>query len=614
MKLTNRFALAVMVASLIASGTDAWARGGGGGGGGRGGFSGGGGGGFGGGGSFGGGGGGGFHPPAGGFGGGGGGFGGAGGFNPGAGGFGGAGSPSFDRSPSLSRSLPNNNFPGAGGNFGDRGFGSDGSLGGDRGFGDGFGGATPFSAGRPSFNGAAGRGLPDGFGGGAAGGARSFDHPTSGQLNDFLRSPGGGGSNAPFSSSASDRFGSDANDRNSYTTQGGTTITHGDNGTVIRGDNGAIVSGKGSVTTPGGTTIGGAGVVGIHEGPNGGVQVGGKGVAGATNGSQSAAAAGSFRGAEGPNGAAVGRASGIAGSSNGNVAGGTVAGARGVNGGAVSGGAGFRGNVSNGQFTGTVGAGSAIRGPGGNTWTNRNQAAVVNGQIVAGQHWNTVNGNFTHWNYFGPGWYGNYPGAWWPGRWAVAATAWSTATWALAGSYCGCTGDPMYYDYGNGVNYQDDTVYYGDQPVASADQYYDQAVALAQSANNSTSQDWLPLGVFGVVSDDQTQAQKLLQIAVNKDGAIRGNYQDVAAGTVVQVYGAVDQSTQRVALMFVGNDSLVIETGLYNLTNDEVPILVHYNADQQMERKMIRLQPPQQNAAPAGNGSPNASASQGITF
>ena len=89
-----------------------------------------------------------------------------------------------------------------------------------------------------------------------------------------------------------------------------------------------------------------------------------------------------------------------------------------------------------------------------------------------------MNGNFTHWNYFGPGWYGNYPGAWWPGRWAVAATAWSTATWALAGSYCGCTGDPMYYDYGNGVNYQDDTVYYGDQPVASADQYYDQAVAL----------------------------------------------------------------------------------------------------------------------------------------
>jgi hypothetical protein len=39
-----------------------------------------------------------------------------------------------------------------------------------------------------------------------------------------------------------------------------------------------------------------------------------------------------------------------------------------------------------------------------------------------------------------------------------------TATWALAGTYCGCTGDPYYYDYGNDVTYQDNTVYYGDQP------------------------------------------------------------------------------------------------------------------------------------------------------
>ena len=40
---------------------------------------------------------------------------------------------------------------------------------------------------------------------------------------------------------------------------------------------------------------------------------------------------------------------------------------------------------------------------------------------------------------------------------------------------------PIYYDYGNNVSYQGDQVYYGDQPVATADQYYQQASTLAQS-------------------------------------------------------------------------------------------------------------------------------------
>ena len=37
------------------------------------------------------------------------------------------------------------------------------------------------------------------------------------------------------------------------------------------------------------------------------------------------------------------------------------------------------------------------------------------------------------------------------------------------------------------------------------------------------------------------------------------------------VIGAVDQKSQRMAMKLEGNDSLVVETGLYNLTNDEVP-------------------------------------------
>ena len=38
-----------------------------------------------------------------------------------------------------------------------------------------------------------------------------------------------------------------------------------------------------------------------------------------------------------------------------------------------------------------------------------------------------------------------------------------------------------YYDYGENVTYDDGTVYYGDQPVASAEQYYAQAGQIADS-------------------------------------------------------------------------------------------------------------------------------------
>ena len=81
---------------------------------------------------------------------------------------------------------------------------------------------------------------------------------------------------------------------------------------------------------------------------------------------------------------------------------------------------------------------------------------------------------------------------------------------------------------------------------------------------------------------------------MNKEGVIRGNFQDSLTDKVMPVVGAVDKTTQRVALKLEGNDSLVVETGLYNLTNDEVPVLVHFSADRQEPRTFIRLKQPEE--------------------
>ncbi len=378
--------------------------------------------------------------------------------------------------------------------------------------------------------------------------------------------------------------------------------------------------------TEGGAAVGGAGAAIKVEGAGGNTAVKGSGIAGASKGDNAAVAGGSRSGIQTAGGAEAGRASGFRGATNGTdsaVRAGSVSGARDAAGNSIAnvrggyadssgyrqGGSltaarnqwGYTGAVARGGYgaggTGQVGAIAGIRGPGGNVVTAGRGAAFVNGQFVGGKAWTAVNGAYTRWGAFTPGWYGRYPGAWWPGKWAIAATAWATATWATAGSYCGCSGEGAYYDYGENVTYDDGTVYNGDQPVASAEQYYAEAGQIADSGQTTQNEEWLPLGVFAVIAEPtQTQTDRVVQLALNKEGVIRGNFQDSLTDKVIPVTGSVDKETQRVALKLEGNAKLVVETGLYNLTNDEVPLLVHFGPDVHELRTLIRLKQPEEQA------------------
>ena len=325
--------------------------------------------------------------------------------------------------------------------------------------------------------------------------------------------------------------------------------------------------------------------------------VAGRGVRGVTDGTNTAVRGGAAVGGRDAAGNAAVRARGGYADSSGVRRGGSVTarqnqwGYTGVN---VRGAAGVGG-------TGRAGSITAVRGPAGNVVTAGRGAAYVNGQFVGGRAWTAVNGAYNRWGYFRPGYYGRYPGAWWPGKWAIAGTAWAAATWGTAGEYCGCEGDGTYYDYEDNVAYDDGSVYYEGEPVATAEEYYQQAEAIADAGpeivetteSDTTEEDWLPLGVFALIKEaGQTQTDKVLQLAVNKEGQIRGNLQDSLTDKVTQLTGSVDKKTQRVAIKMDGNDSLVLETGLYNLTNDEVPALVHFDAQQQQAVTLIRLKNP----------------------
>ena len=315
---------------------------------------------------------------------------------------------------------------------------------------------------------------------------------------------------------------------------------------VWQGDHFTIgtVGGAGSVTTPGGITVGGAGGAVAIKGPGGNTVVRGGGAIGGTDGVNS-----------------VGRVGGFAG---------------------VQGSAGNR----------------AVAGRG---------ATFHNGQFVGGDTWSAVNGNFNHWNSFYPSWYAGYPGAWYPGRWA-AASAWTAATWATLAGWWGYGSEPIYYDYGGDVGYSDGQIYYGDEPVATEQQYYNEASDIAAMGNQATDADeeWLPLGVFGLVVEGQSNTDKIFQLAVNKTGLIRGNYQDVLSNQVFALEGAVDGQTQRAAWHVREKPETVMETGVYNLTNDEVPILVHFGPNKTEQRMLVRLDNPENST----NGSPGSSSPQ----
>jgi hypothetical protein len=206
-----------------------------------------------------------------------------------------------------------------------------------------------------------------------------------------------------------------------------------------------------------------------------------------------------------------------------------------------------------------------------------------------------VRTNFRYHNAFTPGWYRGYPGAWRAGRWA-AAGAWVPATWSAVASYCRFPADPIYYNYGSSVVYEGENVYVNGEPAATAEQYAQQALALAdagRAAAPPAEDEWQPLGVFALVRGDEQTSEKIFQLALNAHGVLRGNYYDAVTETTLPVQGSVDSRTQRAAWSVGDRRDLVFEAGIANLTEEETPILVHRGNGKTEQLTLVRIEQPQ---------------------
>ncbi len=197
---------------------------------------------------------------------------------------------------------------------------------------------------------------------------------------------------------------------------------------------------------------------------------------------------------------------------------------------------------------------------------------------------NSVRNNFYHGGWYGGrGWYGAHFGAWWPGGWWMGAGLLTGLGWAEVASWGGYGAAALPYNYGSTVCYQDDGVYVQGNRVGSADDYAEQAGAIASqgSADAKIADDdqWRSLGVFAVARSEDASPSTFMSLAIDRAGLLRGTYYDAVSDTSMNITGKVDKKTQRAAWIVGDKKTIVYEAGLHNLTQQQTTILVHRSTD-----------------------------------
>ncbi len=213
-----------------------------------------------------------------------------------------------------------------------------------------------------------------------------------------------------------------------------------------------------------------------------------------------------------------------------------------------------------------------------------------------GTHAGYVRSGFGYYGCFHPAWYTAHPGCWLAAGWA-AGYAWNALSYANLSAYCGLAyADAPDYDYGSSVVYQDNNVYISGQDAGTPETYAQSATTIAdqgQTAMPPATDDWKPLGVFALVQGDEKTSNNIFQLAVNKDGIIRGNYYDGIMDSTTEVYGSIDKRTQRACWTIGKKKDRVFEAGVYNLTQPQCTCLVHLGTQSTSQMMLVRMEQPQ---------------------
>lgn len=98
-------------------------------------------------------------------------------------------------------------------------------------------------------------------------------------------------------------------------------------------------------------------------------------------------------------------------------------------------------------------------------------------------------------------------------------------------------------------------------------------------------------------NEKDTQPSMIIQLAVSKEGILSGTLYNIDTDQTQALQGQVDKETQRAAFRIGESESIVAETGLYNLTQEQAPVLVHFGAEKVENYLLVRLEQPEEEAA-----------------
>jgi hypothetical protein len=171
-------------------------------------------------------------------------------------------------------------------------------------------------------------------------------------------------------------------------------------------------------------------------------------------------------------------------------------------------------------------------------------------------------------------WYKDHPQAWHHNH-HHDDDAWKIATAAGVLTWLGWGGQP--YVPGPTVVYEPlpvETIYVEGQPVV---------------VDPNAPGEWMSLGVFSLVTSGGDDGTRLLQLAVDKHGHVRGSYYDTISNTSHNLTGRIHQPTQQVQWTLDTNQQMVFYTPLSQLTQSQGVVWAKFPSGQQQQWQLARM-------------------------
>jgi hypothetical protein len=190
---------------------------------------------------------------------------------------------------------------------------------------------------------------------------------------------------------------------------------------------------------------------------------------------------------------------------------------------------------------------------------------------------------------FTPGWYAEHPNAW---QYTHPNAEW----WAVAGvvGLSNWLGYPVYAGGSTTATTSAATTTTATGTAATTAE--SSASAGGEAAAPPSDLEWLPLGVFATSPKGAAQAHVYQQLAVSKQGELKGNYYDAISNTVQPVGGAIDRETRKATWTVGKAGGATFETTLDGLVKTPSSVTMKSGGSVQ-EWELVQVQKPDAKAA-----------------